>query len=386
MSEFVDEGIELSFYDSVASIGQLNWQRVFRDDNPFTQFEYLSALEQSLSVCSKAGWRPQHIVIRSENQVIAILPCYEKTHSWGEYVFDWAWAEAYERNGLDYYPKLVAAIPFTPVSGQRIGMIESLSDISRALLLERICHFLNQTVTQKQFSSWHCLFLPKKDFHHLSHSTIGRVGTQFHWQNKSYTNFDDFLNQLVSRKRKSIKKERKAVEDFNYDFINGDKATAEQWQGFIHCYQQTYLKRSGHTGYLNAEFFHQIASSMGKQIRLLLVTNEQGNLIASALYFISSTHLYGRYWGCLQEVDGLHFETCYYQGIEYAINNGLKIFDAGAQGEHKVARGFEPVETYSNHEVAHPQFRRAIHDYCQQEQKHIKQYMQQISEKLPYKT
>ncbi|WP_299573226.1 GNAT family N-acetyltransferase [uncultured Shewanella sp.] len=389
MSEFLVEDrlddIELSFYDSVASIGQPNWQRVFSDDNPFTQFEYLLALEQSLSVCSEAGWRPQHLVVTSAKEVIAILPCYEKSHSWGEYVFDWSWAEAYERNGLEYYPKLVAAIPFTPVSGQRIGIAAGISKVVRELIINKICHYLNQTINEKQFSSWHCLFLPQRDFNHLSHCSIARIGTQFHWQNKHYLNFDDFLNQLVSRKRKSIKKERKAVAEFNYKFIDGHKATPEQWQGFIHCYQQTYLKRSGHTGYLNAEFFTQIASTMGRQVRLLLVTNIHGNLIASALYFVSSTHLYGRYWGCLQEVDGLHFETCYYQGIEYAIQHGLATFDAGAQGEHKVARGFEPIATYSNHEVVHPEFRKAIYDYCQQEQLHIKQYMQQLSEKLPYK-
>ncbi|PMG75903.1 GNAT family N-acetyltransferase [Shewanella sp. 10N.286.51.B7] len=385
MSEFLSEDIQLNFYDSVASIGKSKWSRVFTDDNPFTQFEYLLALEQSLSVCSDSGWRPQHLVITSNSDVIAILPCYEKSHSWGEYVFDWAWAEAYERNGLDYYPKLVAAIPFTPVSGQRIGMISSISEVSREVVLNRITHFLNQTIKSEQFSSWHCLFLPQNDFKHLSHSTISRLGTQFHWQNKQYPHFDDFLAQLVSRKRKAIKKERRAVSNFNYDFIDGDKASKEQWQGFVHCYQQTYLKRSGHTGYLNADFFSQIASSMGRQVRLLLVTNDQNNLIASALYFVSNTHLYGRYWGCLEEVDGLHFETCYYQGIEYAIHHGLTVFDAGAQGEHKVARGFEPVETYSNHEVAHDEFRKAIYHYCQQEQLHIKQYMQDLACKLPYK-
>ena len=168
MSEFLVEDrlddIELSFYDSVASIGQSNWQRVFSDDNPFTQFEYLLALEQSLSVCFESGWHPKHLVVTSAKEVIAILPCYEKSHSWGEYVFDWAWAEAYERNGLEYYPKLVAAIPFTPVSGQRIGIAAGVSQVGRELVINKICHCLNQTIDEKQFSSWHCLFFTSKRF------------------------------------------------------------------------------------------------------------------------------------------------------------------------------------------------------------------------------
>ncbi|WP_076537481.1 GNAT family N-acetyltransferase [Shewanella sp. UCD-KL21] len=387
-------GVEISFYTAVADISKLEWQGVFSDQNPFTSYEYLNALEQSLCVTKDTGWLPKHIVVKQAGVIVAIAPCYEKSHSWGEYVFDWAWAEAYERNDLSYYPKLVLAVPFTPVTGERIGFNCSQSSLNKAEIIAAVSKFLHKTLGQGYYSSWHCLFLPKADYLSLAQDNISRLGTQFHWHNHNYQHFDDFLQQLVSRKRKNIIKERKALARHNlgFEFIDGDKATAAQWQGFIACYQQTYLKRSGHGGYLSAAFFHQIAATMGSTVKLLLVTkastaatNQQEKLIAAALYFATDTHLYGRYWGCLQAIDGLHFETCYYQGIEYAIANGLMVFDAGAQGEHKVARGFVPIETYSNHNLAHQGFSRAIEDYCQQEQLHIKQYMQQLDESSPYK-
>ncbi|KPZ72611.1 hypothetical protein AN944_00853 [Shewanella sp. P1-14-1] len=378
------DDIHISFYDSVEAIGRQDWLLMFRDDNPFTQFDYLLALEQSQCVCPLTGWTPKHIVVQTGDKVVAILPCYEKTHSWGEYVFDWAWAEAYERNGLQYYPKLVAAIPFTPVTGQRFGIMEGASKSVRHHLISCILNFLNRSIEQ-DFSSWHCLFLPKDDFNFASQQSIARLATQFHWGNRGYQNFDDYLRHLVSRKRKTIVKERRMVSEYHFEFITGEQASSAQWEHFIECYQQTYLKRSGHTGYLSSDFFEQLADTMGNQIRLLIISDPQQTMVASALYFVSKTHLYGRYWGCLQEVDGLHFEACYYQGIEYAIKHGLTTFDAGAQGEHKVARGFEPIETYSNHNVAHAEFSHAINHYCQQEQLHIKQYMTQMSAKLPYK-
>ena len=391
MSNMHINGLDISFYNSVSDITKLEWQRVFSNQNPFTSFEYMNALEQSQCVSKASGWLPKHIVVKLSDVIVAIIPCYEKSHSWGEYVFDWAWAEAYERNGLEYYPKLVAAVPFTPVSGQRIGIDDTIKTINRKVILDTVCSFLNKTLELEYYSSWHCLFLPQTDYVSLADVSIARLGTQFHWHNDGYQDFDDFLSQLVSRKRKNIIKERKAVSanNFTFEFIDGDKATAEQWQGFIACYQQTYLKRSGHTGYLSADFFSQIAKSMGDKIRLLMVNKPNGNdsndLIAAALYFVSGSHLYGRYWGCLQEIDGLHFETCYYQGIEYAIKKGLSIFDAGAQGEHKVARGFIPIETYSNHNIGHNEFNKAIAHFCQQEQVHIRQYMQQLLSKSPYK-
>ncbi|WP_144208783.1 GNAT family N-acetyltransferase [Shewanella donghaensis] len=391
MSNTHTNDLDISFYGSVSDITKSQWQRIFSDQNPFTSYEYLNSLEQSQCVSKKSGWLPKHIVIKQLDTIIAIIPCYEKSHSWGEYVFDWAWAEAYERNGLEYYPKLVAAVPFTPVSGQRIGFDNKIDTVSKEQILKVVSEFLNETLKLGYYSSWHCLFLPQTDSANIADVSIARLGTQFHWHNDGYQHFDDFLNQLQSRKRKNIIKERRVIEAHNlsFKFVDGDKATTEQWQGFIACYQQTYLKRSGHTGYLSSEFFTQIASVMGEKIRLLLVTkpddNGNANLVAAALYFVSDTHLYGRYWGCLQEFDGLHFETCYYQGIEYAIKQGLSVFDAGAQGEHKVARGFIPIETYSNHNIAHSEFNKAISHFCQQEQQHIRQYMQQLHDSSPYK-
>lgn len=371
-------------------IGKEVWSALFCDDNPFTRYEFLLALEQSHCLGVKAGWQVCHLLARDQqtNHIIAIMPMYKKNHSWGEYVFDWAWADAYQRNGLNYYPKLVTSVPFIPAQGQRLAISQTLTQADKAQLIHLVTHFLQQCLLEQQLSSWHGLFIsPEQQAIWPQDTLITRVGCQFHWLNKGYYNFDDFLSGMSSRKRKNIRKERQLLTEYqlSYQFVQGDKATLEQWQHFIDCYQTTYLKRSGHRGYLNPDFFMLLRDSMGEAIQLLLVKNNQDNLIAAALFFTSGSHLYGRYWGCLQEINGLHFETCYYQGIEYAIANKLTVFDAGAQGEHKVARGFEPVMTYSKHLIQHSSFADAIADYCLQEQQQMKIYQQQISQQLPFK-
>ncbi|MBW8183805.1 GNAT family N-acetyltransferase [Shewanella nanhaiensis] len=400
--------IQIEFIPAISLIPAQEWNHLMSTGldertsiNPFVRHEYLAALESSGCVCTKTGWTPMHLTVLQGEKRLAVMPLYEKTHSYGEYVFDWAWAEAYERNSIDYYPKLLCAIPFTPVTGPRVGIAKDLTQSEAALVWSKIAERLSEMQQKSGYSSWHALFLTKPECDMFSkQNALNRVGTQFHWMNKGYHSFDDYLAAMHSRKRKDIRKERYRVAQYGLTmrFVDGGEVTDEQWQAFSHCYQMTYAKRSGHYGYLNLSFFKSLAQSMPHQIKLLLVeVNEEDSgagfedkqgqrIIASALYFCSDTHLYGRYWGALESIEGLHFEVCYYQGIEYCIEHGLQTFDAGAQGEHKVPRGFEPVTIYSNHDIAHPAFRDAIEHFTHQERAQISCYMKEMGQSLPFKS
>lgn len=393
---------ELSFrlVDSIEQIGQQTWAAIVGTSMPFMRYEFLSALESSGAVSAKTGWKVQHLQVMHQQDVVALMPLYEKYHSYGEYVFDWAWAEAYERNGLEYYPKLVNAVPFTPVIASKFAIAKHLDDEQQQQLVSELVNFITGKVSSGQYSGWHSLFItPQLLAQYQSSALIARLGTQFHWCNRNYHHFDDFLAAMTSRKRKNIRKERQCVAKHNLSFVMlaGEQITANDWQAFYHCYMHTYLKRSGHSGYLNQAFFQTLGRTMPENVRLLMVyqhsdkpvedssENTDAELIAAALFFVSDTHLYGRYWGALKEIDGLHFETCYYQGIDYAINQNLQVFDAGAQGEHKVLRGFEPVAMHSVHYIEHQAFSTAIEDFCGQERHNMAQYMSQLDELLPYR-
>nr|WP_258405148.1 GNAT family N-acetyltransferase [Shewanella psychrotolerans] len=375
-------------------ISESRWTALMGRENPFTRYAFLSALETSCSVGMESGWVPMHVMVHRAQELVAVMPMYLKTHSYGEYVFDWAWAQAYERHQLEYYPKLVSAIPFTPIGGKRIGFSDRLSVEQRQQLTVQLGDYLGQLLEKIGGSSWHHLFHTKAEQQLLANAGyLTRMGTQFHWHNRGYHDFDAFLAQMSSRKRKNILKERRQLlgKRLSFRFIEGQDVNLSQLQHFSRCYQATYYKRSGHSGYLNLAFFTELVASMGDAIRLLIVSQETEQAeqttipIAAALYFVSEDTLYGRYWGTLVELDGLHFETCYYQGIEYAIAHGLQTFDAGAQGEHKVLRGFEPIETYSAHEIMHDGFRAAIEDFTLQEKRQIAIYMEQLRAVLPYK-
>ncbi|GIU10422.1 hypothetical protein TUM4261_20330 [Shewanella sp. c952] len=385
-----DFQLRAEFVESIDAISPRTWDRLMDDNNPFNNHAYLAALERSGCVCQRTGWKPLHLVVYHLTDIVAVMPLYIKSHSYGEYIFDWAWAEAYERHQIPYYPKLVSAIPFTPVTGKRIGIA---ADMPLLIVCDAITQVLGDISIENGFSSWHCLFLPKAQFssmsqaHTAENACLTRLSTQFHWHNRDYKDFDGFLMSLTSRKRKDINKERGKLtpHKLSFEFVAASDTTAAMWQSFYACYRQTYAKRSGHAGYLNLAFFESIANTMPDNVLLLLVQDTQGQVVASALYFKSTTHLYGRYWGSLVDIDGLHFETCYYQGIEYCITEKLQVFDAGAQGEHKVSRGFEPIATYSTHEITHPEFRSAIESFTLQEADNIKSYMQQLTSKLPYR-
>jgi predicted N-acyltransferase len=376
--------LEARFLSSITQIPSADWNRLSGIDYPFLRHEFLSALEQSGSSDADSGWQPCHLTIYRDNALIALMPLYLKSHSYGEYVFDWSWADAWRQHGLDYYPKLVTAIPFTPATGPRLCMAV---EENRPQLLKAMLAAVEQFANQQQLSSWHLLFPEREDAKVLAEQgTSLRLASQFHWFNRGYSDFDDFLAGFNSRKRKNLRRERRRVAEqgISLQRREGADITSTDWENFYRFYQTTYAKRSGHGGYLNREFFQQIGTAMPEHC-VMIMAYLDGAAIAGSLCFRSSDTLYGRYWGCDEELDCLHFEACYYQGIDYCIEQGLQRFDPGAQGEHKIQRGFEPVPTWSNHWISDPQFAEAIADFTRREVPHIEAYISQASGYLPFK-
>ena len=349
---------------------------------PFMRPEFLDALEQSKSVCAESGWQPIHLSLQSEHGT-GFMPLYLKQHSMGEYVFDHAWANAYHENGLEYYPKLLTAIPFTPSTGLRITGIDNLNANHCGQLLEEVLSVADETGA----SSWHLLF-PDNQLLALFDDPrlLRRSGVQYHWHNRDYGCFEDFLSMMNSRKRKMVRKERAEIarQEIDVEVLVGKAIDADIWALFYQLYERTYAKRNGTRGYITETFFSQIAGTMPEQIAMA-VARQNGVPIACALYFFDSDTLYGRYWGSVGEFSYLHFELCYYRGIEFAIKLGLKRYDAGAQGEHKLMRGFEPTQTASLHWIKHPQFNDAVAQFLKHEDKGIAEHMQQATELLPFK-
>ncbi|MCH1487886.1 MAG: GNAT family N-acetyltransferase [Pseudomonadales bacterium] len=408
----------VKFAESIEDIGLDTWQRIAGYDYPFMRYEFLHALETARSnnlekppseaACSRrSGWQPHHALVSDEHGLVAVMPLYLKYHSYGEYIFDWAWAEAYQRNGLDYYPKLLTAIPYSPVTGPRIAIdpaIDAKATFNSQDLIKWLAEVMQEHCTSIGASSFHLLY-PEGDVCRIlaAQGVTARHSYQYHWFNNTngeqaalskqgkfqqgtmFNDFEHFCAHLKSRKRKVILKERREVvqQGITMERLVGDAITPEIWQQFYQFYQLTYAKRSGHGGYLNGEFFQEIGRTMADQL-MLVVAKKDNEVIAGALNFFSSTTLYGRYWGCTEEAEFLHFEACYYQGIEFCIEKNLQRFDAGAQGEHKIQRGFRPVDTYSNHWIAHPGFREAINAYMDQERQQNQQHMDLSAQKLPF--
>lgn len=388
--------MQYRFLDSISEIEAESWNSLLQTNYPFAQHEFLDALETSGCVGVESGWIPRHLILQESNKLIAALPLYEKSHSYGEYVFDWAWADAFHRYGRPYFPKLVSAIPFTPVTGPRVL---ANKDTHLQDLLPQIQEAILGICRQKDFSSWHLLFpegelineLEAVDAEAGNTRLMRRDAVQFHWQNRDinsgdpYTDFDHFLQDFRSSKRKQIRRERRKVAEQGLvlERKSGADLRESDWQTFYTCYQATYLKRSGHSGYLNLDFFQQIAQKLSSQC--MIVTATQGSSpVAASLFFFDDDCLYGRYWGALSSFDCLHFEACYYQGIEFAIERGIKRFDPGTQGEHKLVRGFEPVKTYSYHWIADPEFSAAVDDFLTRERQHNDRYQEAATEHLPF--
>ena len=373
----------VDFIPTLDAIAADEWNRLSGTGNPFVRFEFLHALEASGSASTETGWQPHHIRVRQGHETVALAPCYLKDHSFGEYVFDWGWAEAYQRHGMDYYPKLLMAVPFTPSRGPRIFAV---AGVDKAALARTLNTALMERARQKKASSWHLLF-PDTDSLQLieNEKLLRRLGCQFRWFNEDYRSFDDFLATMASRKRKNIRKERAAIKEQGVEFrwLSGQEIDDASLNRFHVFYQATYLKR-GQPPYLNRDFFMRLRETMPEQL-LLVMAQHQGETLAGALFLRNENMLFGRYWGCLEEYNFLHFETCYYQGIDYCIEQGLMEFDAGAQGEHKLQRGFRPVITESRHWIAHPGFRVAIAEFVEEEAQGIHRYAEAAGEHLPFK-
>lgn len=375
--------MEVIQINSMSQVDSTSWNQLAGDAYPFLRHEFLLALEQSGSVCQKSGWIPAHLLVLDDDSLIAFMPLYLKNHSWGEYVFDHQWAEAYHQQGLEYYPKWLTAIPLTPCQGTRIVIKESISSLK---VTQALLSFIKQLSEQHNVSSWHCLFPTLQEAELLKSLELSiREGVQFQWFNNHYQDFDAFLQTLNTSKRKMIKRERRRIQeqDIRLLRISGAKVSPLQWQIFYNFYSITYLKK-GSQPYLNLAFFQQIAATMGEQLLLVLAFKDDLP-IAAALSFIGRETLYGRYWGCDEEYNNLHFETCYYQGLDYCIENGLQRFDSGAQGEHKIARGFEPITTYSAHWLKDHRFAKAIEDFVTEEKIMLARYKQKASTFLPFK-
>lgn len=374
----------LEFVNSIHAIDASEWNKLCPLEFPFIRHEFLAALEDSGSTVATQGWQPHHLLWREQNQLVMAIPLFIKTHSYGEYVFDWRWADAYSRHGFSYYPKLINAIPFTPCYGPRWLSAYAFS----ATLIAEIAAVLHQESRHLKASGWHCLFPDAELNKHLSTAgCVTRLGCQFHWFNSDYGSFDHFLARMNSRKRKNILKERRqvAAEGFTFRWLEGDAITKDHWDFFYSLYVRTYSNRSGHRGYLTQEFFQQLGQTMPNHT-LLIVAECDGQPLAAALFLRDSTTLYGRYWGCLHDYDFLHFETCYYQGIDYAIARNLQRFDGGAQGEHKIQRGFTPLITFSNHWLSEPMFLAAVQTFCAEEARVVERYWREASQLLPFKS
>jgi uncharacterized protein len=383
-----NDELRVSVTHSLSEVPAADWDLLGDTSYPFTRHAFLHGLE--LHDCLEPfGWHPVYFLVHRKQQLIAATPCYIKTNSYGELVFDHAWVNAYQRSGLDYYPKLVTAIPYTPASGDRflidLAWINEESD--RQQLRELMCQVIKDFCEQQKMSSWHILFAKKPILDGLAaQELLMRNDVQFHWNNDHYQDFDDFLSRLSSRKRKNIKRERRGVaaEGLDISMQPGGSFDVDEWQRIHDLYAGIYQRKHG-TATLTPGFFMHLGEHMPDKV-LVATARSQGHIVAASLFFRSDTHLYGRVWGCDQYFRHLHFECCYYQGIDYCIDAKLTCFDPGAQGEHKLSRGFLPTRTWSAHWIAHPQFREAIEQFLDQERRYVDSYREDLLDHSPFKS
>ncbi|PCH94987.1 MAG: GNAT family N-acetyltransferase [Gammaproteobacteria bacterium] len=372
--------MNFQFFDKLSKISAANWSKCNKTSTLLTSYQLFKAFEDSQSACVTSGWQPHHLVMENKHGIQGIMPLYIKQHSWGEYVFDWDWADAFHRNNIAYYPKLVSTIPFTPITSNKL--------LSEHRPLSETFNLLTEHCLNNEINSWHVLYcaeLPVNQIKKLPNDVYQRNTVQFHWFNRDYQSFDDFVDTFTSRKRKNTRKERLSMGEQGLQIrrIKGSKITQQELAFFYLSYQTTYLKK-GHQPHLNADFFEQLITNLADNV-LLIIASHQGNDVACALFFYDHNTLYGRYWGCVDYYANLHFELCYYQGIEFCIEKKLKQFNPGTQGEHKIQRGFEPVLTYSYHWIKHQAFKQAIKDFCHVERQQMEKYRLQCQQALPFK-
>jgi hypothetical protein len=374
--------MQVQVHRSIDDISPTEWDALAGDD-PFLRHAFLAAMEHSGSACAESGWLPLHLACRDDGgKLVGALPLYLKSHSYGEFVFDWAWADAYQRNGLHYYPKLLSAVPFSPVPGARLLIA---ADAERMPIVEALLGETRTLARQFKASSIHCLFPLEAELPDWNGASfLTRRDTQFHWHNRDYRDFEVFLSNFTADKRKKVHRERRRIAEAGIEMrmLAGGELDAGLMEALYRFYLATYEKR-GRTAYLTQGFFEELRRTTPESLRVCFALLH-GEPVAAAIYLQGGDTLYGRHWGSEQEFHSLHFEACYYQGIEYCIRSGLRHFNPGTQGEHKISRGFEPTYTWSAHWLADPRFRAAIDEYLQREQHHIAAYLHETETHLPF--
>ncbi|WP_136253211.1 GNAT family N-acetyltransferase [Onishia niordana] len=376
-----ETGLSFTCVEAIAALPRKAWNALVGDDHPFLRHEFLDALEASGAVSPGTGWTPRHLAVWRGDALVGVLPSYDKDHSYGEYVFDWGWADAWERAGGDYYPKALSAIPFTPAPGPRLALAPGEDR-------QTIMRLLADSWETRDILSWHLLFADDAevdDWQAARPNLIERKGVQFQWQDAGFGDFDGFLAAMTSRRRKEIRRERRIVADQGLSLhrLEGDAIDDEALEHFYRCYQVTYMER-GRQGYLNFAFFKHLRDRLPEAL-LLIQTRLQGKPVAAALCLQGRHTLYGRYWGSEVVADCLHFEACYYQGIEHCLEKGLRHFDPGTQGEHKITRGFAPRLLRSLHYIADPRLHDAVARFCREEGAQVEAYRQHAEALLPFK-
>lgn len=371
--------------DTLDDLSAAEWNALVPDQNPFLSHEFLSALERWRCVSESTGWLPWHVVCRDhQGRLLGAAPLYLKFNSHGEFVFDWSWAEAYQRRNLPYYPKLVSAIPYTPATSSRLLLAPDQpapEDTARAIL-----EYILDEARRRRWSSIHWLFPPSAELDRLrAWGFLPRLGCQFHWHNRGYRDFQDFLDTFTAKRRKNVHRERRLVRDAGLEvrLLTGRELSEGQWHS-VHDFYCSTFRRLGGVPTLTLPFFQEIAETLGHRLVLVLAF-AHGREVAGAISFRDANTLYGRHWGCHADYDSLHFEACYYQGLEYCIHQGLQRFEPGAQGEHKIYRGFLPAWTYSAHWIAHAGFRQAIADFLTRETPAVRAYAQELLRHSPYR-
>ncbi len=367
----------------IRDIAAADWNRLRGAQCPFLSHAFLAALEDTGCVGDGTGWAPSHLVVMEAGRLVAAAPVYRKAHSWGEFVFDFAWAQAHERHGLPYYPKLLLAVPFSPVNAARLL---TAPDLPAAPLHARLVGALQARCQQHGYSSAHALFLsPEEQAAFIASGWLARQDVQFHWQNRGYATFDDYLARMRSEKRKQLRRERRRIAEagITYRTVHGDTITAGELRFAFEMHRRTFLLH-GHEPYLTLPFFECLARDLGEgfMVKLAMLA---GQPVAAALFLRDADTLYGRYWGAAGELHSLHFETCYYQGIDYCIEHGLARFEPGTQGEHKLVRGFEPTLTHSAHYIADPRFRDAIEGFLGEERAAVDRYALNAGAHAPFR-
>ena len=371
--------VTIRIASSILDVPAADWDACAGDANPFVSHAFLASLEESGSASKRSGWQAQHLLLELAGGVVAgVVPCYLKSHSYGEYVFDHGWAQAYERAGGRYYPKLQVAVPFTPATGPRV-LVRPGPEANRHR--RALIAGLVELAGRQRVSSLHVTFTTEAECADLRAADfLVRIGQQFHWRNQGYRTFDDFLAALNSRKRKAIRKERRAVEESGVRLkaLVGPEIERQHWDAFYRFYSDTTDRKWGHA-YLTRDFFHRLGETLADRV-VLVVAEDRGEMVAGALNLLGAEALYGRNWGAVGHYKFLHFEACYYQAIEFAIRHGLQRVEAGAQGQHKIQRGYMPTPTYSAHWIREAGFRKAVARFLDEEREAVAEHMEDLSE------